>query len=70
MACTEMIVTPVTTDKYYKCVSGVCTEDPTGTFLNDPTCGGTCQKQGAISGTLILAGAALVGMMLFSGNGE
>jgi len=40
MVCTTItIITP----KKYGCVDNQCTESPTGPYINDPTCGSTCQ---------------------------
>jgi len=41
MVCTT--ITIAAPDKKYECINNQCTESPTGTYINDLTCGGTCQ---------------------------
>lgn len=40
-ACSPTTPPPPPATKKYKCVTGTCREDPTGTYLT-PTCGGAC----------------------------
>jgi len=43
MVCASLTVTVL--DKRYGCANNQCIESPTGTYINDPTCGGSCVGQ-------------------------
>jgi len=64
MVCTT--ITIAAQDKKYECVNNQCTESPTGTYINDPTCGGTCQAvTPPEDNTIIYLGiATVVGFLL------